>query len=132
MAMIRFPFQRIGGIWQPIVPIGIKLDSSWQRVDVYVDSGATYTILKARIAQRSGFDYRRANLVNLQVGDGSLIRVYIHNLEVQLGTERFICPVGFSDDLGVPFNVLGKMYVFDRFKVCFHQGERAITFEGGE
>ena len=109
MAMIRFPFQRIGGIWQPIVPIGIKLDSSWQRVDVYVDSGATYTILKARIAQRSGFDYRRANLVNLQVGDGSLIRVYIHNLEVQLGTERFICPVGFSDDLGVPFNVLGKM-----------------------
>lgn len=132
MAMIRFPFQRIGGIWQPIIPIGIKLDSSWQRVDVYVDSGATYTILKARIAERFGFDYRRANLVNLQVGDGSLIRVYIHNLEVQLGTERFICPIGFSDDLGVPFNVLGKMYVFDRFKVCFHQGERVITFEGGE
>lgn len=46
MTVIRFPFQRIGGIWQPIIPIGIKLDSSWQRVDVYVNSGATYTILK--------------------------------------------------------------------------------------
>ena len=132
MAVIRFPYSSIGGIWQPIVPIGIKLDSSWQRIDVYVDSGATYSILKARIAERFGFDYRQGNLVNLQVGDGSLIRVYIQNLEVQLGTERFICPIGFSDNLGVPFNVLGKMYIFDRFNVCFHQRERLITFEGEE
>lgn len=108
MTLIRFPFQRIGGVLQPVIPIGIKLGFAWQRVDVYIDSGATFTVLKARIAERYNFDYRQGNPVNIQVGDGRLIRIYLHNLDIQIGSERFTCPIGFSDNLGVPFNVLGK------------------------
>ncbi len=132
MALLRLPYQRVGRTWQPIVPIGVNLTTGWQRLDVYVDSGATYSVLKAKIADRLGFDYRQGNRISLQVGDGSLIVVYLHNLEVQLGTERFICPMGFSAQFGVPFNVLGKTGIFDRFKICFQQRERTITFESGE
>lgn len=128
MTLIRFSYSKKGGIWQPIIPIGINLDNSWQRFDVYVDSGASYSILKARLALILGFDYRTGNRISLQVGDGSLILVYVHNLEVQLGAERFVCPIGFSDNLGVPFNVLGKMGIFERFKICFDQSQKVISF----
>ncbi|MBD2185368.1 hypothetical protein H6S82_09130 [Planktothrix sp. FACHB-1355] len=50
MTLIRFPYKRIEGSLQPIIPIGIKLETSWFPINVYVDSGATYTILKAEIA----------------------------------------------------------------------------------
>jgi len=65
----------------------------------------------------------------LQVGDGSFIPVYLHDLEMQLGAERFVSKVGFSDKLGVAFNLLGRRTVFDRFKICFLESERVLTFE---
>lgn len=55
--------------------------------------------------------------------------IYLDDLEVQLGTERFVCPVGFSANLGVKFNVLGKTGIFDRFRVCFQEAQAVLTFE---
>ncbi|MFB2922526.1 MULTISPECIES: hypothetical protein [Aerosakkonema] len=129
MTINRFPYQRLNGILQPVVAIGIKLETGWQRVDCYVDSGAAYSVFQAEIADKVGFDYRTGNRINLQVGTGSLMPIYLHDLEVQLGTERFICPVGFSANLGVKFNVLGKMGIFDRFRVCFQEAQAVLTFE---
>ena len=129
MTLIRFPYKRLRGILQPVIPIGVKLENSWESVNVYVDSGSEYTILHAEIAERVGFNYRTGNRISLQVGDGSLLLIYLHELEMQLGGERFSCPVGFSPRLGVDFNVLGKRGVFDRFKICFQQDPELITFE---
>ena len=94
-----------------------------------MDSGSEYTILHAKIAERVGFNYHTGDRISLQVGDGSLLQIYLHELEVQLGRERFSCPVGFSPRPGVKFNVLGKRGVFDRFKICFQQDPGLITFE---
>lgn len=129
MTLIRFPYKRLKGIWQPVIPIGVKLENAWESVNVYVDSGSEYTILHAEIAERVGFNYHRGNRISVQVGDGSLLLIYLHELDVQLGGARFSCPVGFSPRLGVDFNVLGKRGVFDRFKICFQQAPGLITFE---
>ncbi|MBC6476095.1 MAG: hypothetical protein GDA48_27465 [Hormoscilla sp. GM102CHS1] len=67
--------------------------------------------------------------ISLQVGDGGLLQLYLHELEVQLGRERFRCPVGFYSRLGVKFNVLGKRRIFDRFKIGFQQDPGLLTFE---
>jgi len=40
-----------------------------------------------------------------------------------------VSKVGFSEKLGVGFNLLGRAGVFDRFKVCFQERERVLTFE---
>ncbi|NEO53445.1 MAG: hypothetical protein F6K54_10340 [Okeania sp. SIO3B5] len=71
----------------------------------------------------------KSDRVNLQVGDGSLIPVYLHDLEIQLGRERFTCLIGFSHRLGVSFNVLGKQGIFDKFKICFLESQGIISFE---
>jgi hypothetical protein len=65
----------------------------------------------------------------MQVGDGGLIPAYLHNLTVQLGAEKFVAPLGFSERLGVGFNLLGRTGVFDRFKVCFDEQNWFVTFQ---
>ena len=52
------------------------------------------------------FDYRTGERVYLQIGDGSFIPVYLHDLELQVRTEQFLAKVGFSEKLGIGFNLL--------------------------
>ena len=113
----------------PMITIGIKIDEIWYPVEVYVDSGAAYTLLHAEIAEGVGFDYRSGNKTYLQVGDGSFIPAYFHDIEVQIGAERLRAKIGFSEKLGVGFNLLGRADVFSRFRICFEEGQRILTFE---
>jgi len=127
--MIVFRYKPFRGHLAPIITIGVRIEAVWYPLEVYVDSGALYTVLHARIAEGVGFDYRTGSRIYLQVGDGGFIPVYLHNLEIQLGTERFPAQVGFSEKLGVGFNVLGRMGVFERFRICFDEGRGILTFE---
>jgi hypothetical protein len=132
MALIQFPYRRVEGTLQPTIAIGVKLEDNWQRIDAYVDSGAAYSVIKTEIADCVGFDYKTGNPIELQVGDGRWIPVYLSYLEVQLGTTRFFCPIGFSEQLGVRFNVLGRKGVFERFRVCFQEAQGVLSFEANE
>lgn len=109
--------------------IGIKLGQTWLPVDVYVDSGAAYTILHATIAEALGFDLLTGQRRYLRVGDGSIISAYVHATELQIGRERFEAPIGFAPRLGVGFNLLGREAVFSRFAVCFHEVAGTFSFE---
>jgi len=111
-----------------MITIGVKIGGAWYPVEVYVDSGAAHTLLHAQIAEGVGFDYRAGNGIYLQVGDGSFIPVYLHDLQVQVGSEQFNAKVGFSEKLGVGFNLLGRTDIFDRFKVCFHENPAHSDF----
>ena len=129
MTIVRFLYKRVRGIYQPVIPLGIKFPNQWVPLDVYVDSGAEYSVIEAGIAESLGFDYRRGERIYLRVGDGSLIPVYLHHLEIQLGAVQLKCRVGFSEQLKVNYNVLGKADIFENFKICFSQKQRLITFE---
>jgi hypothetical protein len=61
--------------------------------------------------------------------EASFLPIYLHELEVQVGTDRFSAQVGFSEKLGVGFNLLGRAGIFERFKICFQESQRALTFE---
>jgi len=124
-----FRYKPLRGQFAPLITIGLKLGEAWYPVEVYVDSGSAYSVLRAQIADGIGFDYRSGNQLYIQVGDGSYIPVYLHELEMQLGTDRFAARVGFSDRLGVGFNLLGRAGVFERYKVCFQESQRLLTFE---
>ena len=42
---------------------------------------------------------------------------YLHDLEIQVGKHRLTAPLGFSDRLGVRFNLLGRVGIFSHFSV---------------
>ncbi len=129
MTTVRFPYKQIRGKVQPIIPIGMKLGETWKRFEAYVDSGATYTLIQAQQIDPAFLDFRTGERVAIQVGSGSTIAVYLHQIQLQLGTELLTCPVGISDQLGIRLNVLGKAGIFDRFHVCFRQSQRSLLFE---
>jgi predicted aspartyl protease len=124
-----FHYKTLLGRLVPLITIGVKIGEVWYPLEVYVDSGASYTILRSQIADSVGFDYRAGGRIYLQVGDGSFIPVYLHELEVQIGGDRFPAKVGFSDRLGIGFNLLGRAGIFEKFRICFQESQRVLTFE---
>jgi hypothetical protein len=62
------------------------------------------------------------------VGDGGFIPVYLHKLDMQLGPKTFQATVGFSEKLGIGFNILGRTDVFDKFVVCFDDLKDYVSF----
>lgn len=80
------------------------------------------------VADRIGLTYRTGQRKFVQVGDGALIPVYLHDLEIQLGKHRLTAPLGFSEKRGIRFNLLGRTGIFDHFKVCFDEKRYLVTF----
>jgi len=128
-SLFRYRYKSIRGRLAPIITIGVKIGGVWYPIEVYVDSGAAYTLLHAQIADGVGFVYINGERIYLQVGDGSFIPVYLHDLELQIGTEQFSTKVGFSDRLGIGFNLLGRTGIFERFRICFQESQGILTFE---
>lgn len=109
----------------PIIPVTI-LD---HRVWVFVDSGATFTILSVDDAHRIGIDWESGRRQMIVVGDGSFIPTYFHDISIRIGEWQVTAPIGFSERLGVGFNLLGRTGIFDQFQICFNDHIRKVTFQ---
>ena len=47
---------------------------------------------------------------------------------MKIGEVEFKAEVGFSERLGVGFNLLGRKDVFEIFKVCFDDRKKIVSF----
>lgn len=127
------PYRLLGGVFSPVVTVGFRIGNAWRVTELYLDSGVYYTLLHASFAQSGGLDFRSGTRKTVQVGDGSLIPIYLHRLSVQLASKSFEATVAFSDRLGVRFNLLGRFEFFDHFKITIEEKKRIVVFqeEGG-
>ena len=125
MPVIEFPYSLHKGYLMPIIPIAIQDHKVW----VYVDSGATFSMIGAAEAGDMGINWQGGRRQMVVVGDGSYIPTFIHDVSIQLGTFQITVPIGFSERLGVGFNLLGRMGVFNQFEVCFNDRARKVTFQ---
>jgi hypothetical protein len=94
-----------------------------------VDSGAFYSVFKVGFARALGIEWRQGERVSVQVGDGSFILVYLHTVDMQLRQHRFSGRIGFSEHLGVSFNLIGRLPLFERFVICFDDRQGVIRLE---
>jgi hypothetical protein len=125
MSLIEFPYTFHKHYLMPIIPILIEGHKLW----AFVDSGATFSILSIDDARRLGIDWEKGRRQMIVVGDGSFIPTYFHDLRLQIGGYEIIAPIGFSERLGVGFNILGRTGIFDEFQVCFNDHSRKVTFQ---
>ncbi len=127
---MRFPYIQERSKFLPIISLQIKskVKVDWITFDAFVDSGASYSIFKAEIGDILGLEMEKGNKILITVGDGSLIVVYIHRLIIQIGDEVFEAEIGFSKQLGIGFNIIGRKDIFERFKVCFDEKEKVVEF----
>ncbi len=84
----------------------------------YVDSGATYSIFKKELAEILNIDVESGKKM-FPIGIGGHICAYIHTIKMKVRDTEFDTDVLISDELLVRFNILGRIGLFDHFKVCF-------------
>lgn len=125
MPLIEFPYTLHKHYLMPIIPVLIEGHKLW----AFVDSGATFSIFSIDDARRIGLAWEKGRRQMIVVGDGSFIPTYFHDLSLQIGGHKIIAPIGFSERLGVGFNILGRTGIFDKFQVCFNDHVRKVTFQ---
>lgn len=124
---MKFPYLELRGKSAPIVPVALK-GIEWVSYDAYVDSGAGYSIFHADVADDLDIKLEDGNKTYVTVGDGSQIIVYVHKIRARLAGKEFRAIVGFSRHLGIGFNIIGRLGIFDRFRICFDEKEKAVEF----
>jgi len=129
MPIVTYRYKHVKGLRVPIITVAIRYGERWHSVEAYVDSGATYSVFTTQVADRLGLDFRSGRRLYVQVGDGGFIPVYLHDLQIQIGRYRLQASLGFSDKLGVRFNLLGRTSIFSYFKVCFDERDFKVTFQ---
>ncbi len=125
--LMVYPYKRNAGLHVPFITFAVQYQQKWFATEAYVDSGAVYSVFSSTVADRMGLNFRNGRRILIQVGDGGLIPVFLHDLEIQVGQYRFTAPVGFSDRLGIRFGVLGRSGIFDRFRICFDEKRLVVT-----
>ena len=127
MSVVEFKYSKYKNHYLPIIPILIKGSSLWHEVRVFVDSGATYTVLEYREIERLNIKLGNDKMY-VKVGDGGYIAVNIVTLPIRIGDFEFKAKIGFSKDLGVGFNILGRKNIFEKFTVCLNDKNGIIKF----
>lgn len=124
MSSIEFPYALHKGYLMPVIPLKLEGHKLW----AYVDSGAVFSIFHIAEAARIGIEWQQGIQQMVVVGDGSFIPVYFHDLTLTIGDWHLTAPIGFSERLGVGFNLLGRTGVFNQFQVCFNDQDKKTTF----
>jgi len=125
MPIIEFPYILHKQDLMPIIPLLVEDHKLW----AFVDSGATFSIFSIDDARRIGIDWDKGRRQMIVVGDGSYIPTYFHHLKLKISDREIIAPIGFSERLGVGFNILGRTGIFNKFQVCFNDHDRKVTFQ---
>jgi hypothetical protein len=86
-----------------------------------------FSIFDAGTAEVLGLKLRAGRQQFAVVGDGGTIPFYLHPVTVQLGADWFRMEMGFSDRLGIGFNLMG-LDVFSRYRVTFDGRAKRLTF----
>lgn len=114
---MRFPYQD----GEPLIIVRLlsSLQKEWIPFVAYVDSGASYSIFHEDVAEVLGIEAEKGNKIQVTVGSGEKIPVFLHKISVQFVGEQFSATIGFSPQLGVEINLIGQKDFFERFRMCF-------------
>lgn len=128
MRALEFDYIPYKGLYVPMIPVKFKCGDEWYERWAFVDSGATYSIFHPREFAGTGIEHGQGRKQMVIVGDGSFIPVNFLKLHIKIGEMEVNATIGFSEHLGVGFNLLGRKDIFDNFKVCFSDSKKVVSF----
>lgn len=124
-----FPYQKnSAGNSFPVIDFYVFKNDCITRIFALIDSGATVSIFKEDVAEQLGIVIENGAEIYLG-GVGGRIKGYLHKLEVEIAEKKFLCPVVFSREYTVSFNLLGREAVFKQFKIIFEEKQNLLTLE---
>ena len=125
---MKFEYIFLEGRFAPIVPIRLQGKGEWIEAHAFVDTGASYCLFPADLAETLGLVLEEGEISEMTVGDGNSLKVYLHQIKVFIAEKEFTATIGFSKGLGVGFYIIGTKDIFDNFNVCFQQKKKYVEF----
>jgi len=112
----------------PIVEVELIHGNDEIRTLAYADTGATYSVFHSDYCEELGLVLRDGDRIDITVGDGGIIPVYIHPLAIRIEELSLRGAIGFSDRLGTGINILGRKDILDTSMVCFDGKNKEIVW----
>ena len=129
MHSVIFQYKQINKRYMPIIPVILYGPNKPLSIEAYVDSGATLSVFSYEIAKELNLNLKDTRTVYLVVGDGGFIPSKLIKIPVQIGNNKFICDVTFSERLGIGFNLIGRRGIFEHFnEVAFNEKAKEVSF----
>lgn len=126
--MTIFPYYQNGTDYFPVIPLVFLIGEKRIRAQALVDSGATISVFGKEAAEALGVEVETGEKTILG-GVGGRIVGYIHKLRVRIAEKEFTCPIVFSREYLVSFNLLGRQEFFRRFKITFEENKNLVRVE---
>lgn len=126
----EFSYSRKNDRWFPTVNVILRGTKRTSAFKALVDSGASYSLFRAEVAQHLGIKIEDGREIFLE-GIGGRILGYIHNLKMSIDERNFFaCKVVFSKEYMVSFNILGRDNFFVPFLITFNEKSRKVVLDG--
>ncbi|MBI3443495.1 hypothetical protein HY008_02400 [Candidatus Woesebacteria bacterium] len=124
-----FPYQKnsVGDSF-PVIDLFVSKDDRLVRIFALVDSGATVSILGEDVAEQLDLVIEEGKGTYLG-GVGGRIKGYVHKLDVEVAGKKFLCPIVFSREYTVSFNLLGRETFFKQFRIIFEEKKNYLKLE---
>ena len=126
--MITIPYTSWRGRYSPLVEVSILNNDRNVRTLAYLDTGATYSVFHSDFADELGLDLYSGERVDLLVGDGGMIPLYLFDLKLLIEGMGIDTRIGFSNHLGTGINIIGREYLLDEYMICFDGRKREIIW----
>ena len=127
--MKTFPYRKNStGDSFPVIDLFVSKNNRTTRIFSLVDSGATISIFKTEVASNLGLTIEQGKEIYLG-GVGGHIKGYLHKIKIEVAGKSFICPIVFSREYLVSFNLLGRQEFFKRFKINFEEAKNFLRLE---
>jgi len=110
-----------------MIPIQFWAGDRWFYCTAYADSGATTSVFQMKVAKALGLAEKDGRHSLITVGDGDKMAILVYRLRVRFSNLVFTADVGFSNTLGVDFNIIGRASFFERFRICFNDHDKVMT-----
>ena len=124
-----FPYREDArGLLFPVVPLRFHIGKTRIDSSALIDSGATVSIFKDDVASNLGLEIEKGKEIYLG-GVGGHIKGYQHEVKIEVAGKKFVCPIVFSREYTVSFNLLGREAVFKRFKIIFEEKNNLLKLE---
>jgi len=126
--MIKLPYLLWREKYCPLIEVKVTKKDKEIRTLAYVDTGATYSVFHSDFCEELGLSLRSGRRIDITVGDGGIIPVYLHELKIRIESLKITGEIGFSNRLGTGINILGREGILDKYMICFDGKNREIIW----
>lgn len=123
-----FPYQQNEQDYYPLIKVSLIFGNQKVVLEALIDSGANISVFNEELAELLGINVEKGKKTYLG-GVGGRIMGYIHILKIETADKIFSCPVVFSREFKVSFNLIGRQGFFEKFVISFDERNRQVALE---